>query len=233
MRNLLTLIFTALLLFLIAELGFYIYLTKVPKNQTKNLPTSQTLSSPTILSTNPSFQIIYQRQGDNEGRTIIYFSSNPYTYRGVGWNKMPSGMHYLTGIFSHWKSFSDQKDKLIYLVNPQTNQEFEPVLVAFSPSSLIKSAFTRLTVENISRVKELPTDSDQSIEDFDFLIPINKLSSKALDDLIREGDALVVIPVQRYEKGVFSVIKDDKKIIVASQILIRRDKGSQNLKYLQ
>ena len=62
MRNLLTLIFTALLLFLLAELGFYFYLSQPPQTQTKNPPTPQISSfsnpipTPTPLSEYKSYQ---------------------------------------------------------------------------------------------------------------------------------------------------------------------------------
>jgi LAS superfamily LD-carboxypeptidase LdcB len=76
MRNFLTLIFTALLLFLIAELGFYLYLTKTQK------PANTTNKSDKSYSSNQSsFQLSLpqtQKSISGEELTSVYAKVKQY-----------------------------------------------------------------------------------------------------------------------------------------------------------
>lgn len=225
MNRFLNIIFFIIIFIITLQSGYFFYLKKTIKK--RNSLINQNLNN----KNQPKFKIIYQKPDDKEGRTVIYETAIINRYQKVGWNTLPSGLKYLVGQFSHWLEIPSSKDRYLILSNPFSSSYFEPIRVIFEPSELFpsKKKVTRITVENLNRVKT-SSNVDEGMEDFEFLLEINKLSNNEINQLIQKGDVIVVVPLQKYENGLWKQILNKNQEIIANQIIIRRWDGYKALK---
>jgi len=222
MKRLLTIIFAILFLVLLAELGFYFYLAKTKKSANITNKTYPAYPSyPPSPKTSPAFEIIYQKEEDNEGRTILYRSTLlPYPEVGEFYDEAtsPARLLHIIGAFSGWEAIDGSKDRYLLLQNPITGKPLIKTRVAFEKSELFDQG-RNATAIGIEVLEERQSKS--------FKTKIYQLSEEKIDRLIRKDDILIVIPLYFWNRqGKAEKVQVDKSgVSLASWLVIRRNKN--------
>jgi len=175
-----------------------------------------TLSSrvfPLIHITNrlpAGFKIIYQKDNDLSGRSIIFESGNPSKYHsGIGvisMQNMPNTISYITGSFQEFDSISGSNDKYILLRDNIHKKQLSKYRIMMGS--------TMLRVENLNKI-ELGTL--KSIESIGLVNNIDELEKYILLD-----DAIILTPGRKSEE---TVAIDNENYIIVNSLIIRRFGG--------
>lgn len=222
MNKILITVLLILVFVIIGELFYYGYLAS---KTSKNIVTN-TISPTQILDNRQSLKILYKAKDDNEGRTIIY-DNNP-GWRGAGKQFLFPWL-YAVGIFDHWETIKNTKNRYLYLTNPLAGKPLEKIIVLFESRELAPNfkKETKLQVENL---RKFSTGSGGEVERF---AQLSKISDEKLDGLLRQGDAILVFLATKYQMTFVS--EDAQKEIhidnaaVALSITLRRYEGAKEL----
>jgi LAS superfamily LD-carboxypeptidase LdcB len=158
MRNFLTLIFTALLLFLIAELGFYLYLTKTQK------PANTTNKSDKSYSSNQSsFQLSLpqtQKSISGEELTSVYAKVKQYNPDNKTIIFVDANNQEYQAFYNQNTLFLTQKTKIVN-GRPLRVEKREPVPFSLLPENIYwfqwqanQKSKNNLSLVKISRLQE-------------------------------------------------------------------------------
>jgi hypothetical protein len=219
MQKILIAALAVLLLFVLAEGGYYLVSTRLNSHS----PTPTTIPTPTPSTTVnliPNLKILYLAKGDNDGKTLIYQytdlkNANWHGFSGVGFhafNPSDPATPYLTGSFNNLAPITNSSDVYLDITNPLNSRESYKARVIFGASSLVKTP-TRLGIEH------LVSPGPGSFYFKDSRLPTGPLSAQLIQTVFKKGDAIVVSPVTIGTGS--AILKDQNNVMVAEFIAFR------------
>lgn len=221
MKKVLTLILFGMIIVITLELGYLTFSNKkssvLTNSGQKPLPKETLITkvptpTPFLLDSKNGFKIIYQKDGDVEGRTIIYQSSSTELLNANGLTNKA------VGSFLRWEPISQSADKYLYLYSYEKRKAMK-FRVWFEPSQILtkRKVTTLFAVEEINKTK---TVSDWQ-ESTTLLGGIEKQAT--LSATIQPDDAVVVIPLTSKGKD---WIKEENSDGIAAYLIVRRNKNN-------
>lgn len=180
-----------------------------------------------------NYSITYKNNNDQTGRTFLTSRKVYDEKEEFGWNvKAYKGKKYYEygiGIYKKREQLTGSKDFYIFLENPKTKEEIK-ALVWADPSRLNKSIgkanaqnSSRLAIDNLTASGK---DEGKVVPETLGYLTENKLN---WDNLIHEGDILMIVPWINDKGDPYFVNGNENKIPIAAMIIIRRNGGEKNL----
>ncbi len=212
-----------LLCVLFLEVGYLVFLTvnQRPQELARQsaspriiaaLPSPSPMPSPSPLPSPP----------EPERRKIYDLGSEKNTpYKGEGLIKAGDVVSYAVGYFKEWQNIEGSDDKYLILTHPQKPDELLTFRVG-SSSAHFKEYPTNLAVESVEKVEQGVEVTEDDPE-----LPVSSLTPKQLDTIIQKGDAVIVLP---YFDPPELDKKDEKGVLLASYLILRRKGGRAQLR---
>jgi hypothetical protein len=223
MRKFWYLLFFVLLITTIAEFG-YLFILTFSKKTSPPIQQTPIPSLTSAITPQADFKIIYQKEGDSEGRTTIYEKAS--YYGGFG-RKTIFPWIYAVGLFDGWEPVAGSKDWYLTLSDPFSKKLLEKVRVVFAKDSRLPYAAktTKVMVENLEKLHQGETDAAEILQSD------TGWSKEILEKLIKKGDALAVTFVREKEGSDLALILDDHQLPVALWLILRRNEGKDGINF--
>ena len=205
------------------------YLSVKQNSSTINLSDKRIVPTGIKRLVESGWDVLYQKDGDKSGRTVIYGVDSPNTPVGAGLLYSKDGFPYIVGSVEKWGNIEGSSDMLLYLKNPINNNQIDTVRVVVSPgvSLITNQKVTYIGVENLNKV--ISGLVRQSTEDIEGLEKDDTIDIVKLKKLVDEGDVLVIYPVAKFNGDKWSINKDKDGHMIASTLLLRRYNGIKDL----
>lgn len=201
-----------------------IFKTKLKETDRQLLPLpSPNLSPGYLLSQRAKtlgYQITFILPTDNVGRTVFYEGRGSASFGGKGWQVESSAerttyMRYLTALFASLEPADNPQE---YLLNLKVTDGgiYPPIKILGGQNP------TQLGIEDLAF---LPTSQILAKETLGPFFG----QKESLKKILKPGDALVVVFALKEEEGKKKNLKDEKGLLVASEIYLRRFGGKEQL----